>query len=320
MLTQAEHEQAYQHPTWQATGGSQNQAALDLNCYLLVQERTLGLMAAELGFDEDAVRFGELSESRGKVMNDRMWHEEDGCYYGIRETVPGWAKVKDISTFFPLWARLAPEGCAQSIVDLLDDPDAFGLPYGPPTLARNEPDFGPEKHWYGSNWVEMSLFPILGLRSYGYYQKAADLAYQNIKMVFGELVRSGHFREYFNSETGEGVDLIDYIWTAMPAYFLVNICLGIDPRREHLAVLPALPTGWGEAEISDRHIRGKRVSVRVRRDTGASEACALINGKHLEMVEGRGVLLHWDEVPDECRIEIVHTQNASKSVAGGRGV
>lgn len=291
-------------PTWQATGGGQNQAALDLNCYLLVQERTLALMARELGLDEDAARFSGMAERRIEVMNERMWHEEDKCYYGIGETVPGWARVKDISTFFPLWAEFAPEGRVQPIVDLLDDPDTFGLPYGPPTLARNEPGFGPEKHWYGSNWVEMSLFPILGLRAYGYHQKAADLAYQNTRMVFNELARSGHFREYFNSETGEGVDLIDYIWTAMPAYFIVNVCLGISPNARQLIVLPSLPGGWDKAEICDLYMRGKRISVQVTRDTEVLETSALVNDMPVDTVQGRGVCLDWDHVPDNCRIEI----------------
>lgn len=297
-------------PTWQATGGGQNQAALDLNCYLLVQERTLALMAAELGLGEDAARFNEMAEKRVEVMNERMWHEEDQCYYGFGETVPGWARVKDISTFFPLWSELATEGRVQPIVDLLDDPNTFGLPYGPPTLARNEPDFGPEKHWYGSNWVEMSLFPILGLRSYGYHQKAADLAYQNTKMVFDELARSGHFREYFNSETGEGVDLIDYIWTATPAYFIVNVCLGICLEARQFIVFPSLPTGWDSAEISELRIRGKRVSVRVCRSESAAETTAVVNGAPVDVVEDRGVCLDWDQMADDTVIEITQHMDA----------
>lgn len=292
-------------PTWQVTGGSQHQETLDLNCYLLVQERTLAMMASELGIDQDYEHYYYKSIYRARLMNACMWHEEDRCYYGIGEVVPSWADVRDISTFFPLWARLAPKGRFEAIAELVNDPKTFGLPYGPPSLAANEPTFGPEKHWHGSNWVEMSLFAILGLKYYGYYSRAAQLAYRNTRMVFDELEKFGHFREYFNSLTGEGVDLIDYIWTAMPAYFIVNIFLGLEPNIEHLEVMPALPEGWSQASIENIRVRGRRISVSVQRDDKIQLTQAKVSGKPVDVVGNRGVRIPWPDFIDGAYIEIV---------------
>ena len=292
-------------PTWVVTGGAMYQEALDLNCYLLVQERTLSEMAAELGKKKDAKQFREQADSRARLMNAYMWHDEDRVYYGIGEVVPSWANVKDISTFFPLWSKLAPEGRFESIAALIADPETFGTPFGPPTLAKNEPGFGPEKHWFGSNWVEMTVFVIQGLRNYGYYQLAADLAHRNTKMVFDVLEKEGHFREYFNSVEGSGTDLIDYVWTAMPAYFIVGTLFGIEPRADHLEVLPALPKDWPEISIEALSVRGKRISVRVARNARASATVATFKGEPFEVADNRGVRIPWDRIEDGDRIEIV---------------
>jgi len=302
-------------PTWQLTGGSQYQEALDLNCYLLVQARTIAAMALELGLQEEAESYRDLADRTARMINAYMWHEEDRVYYGIGEVVPSWANVKDISTFFPLWAGLAPKGRFERIVELVTDPETFGLPYGPPTLAANEPCFGPEKHWYGSNWVEMSMFAIDGLKRYGCYQLAADLAYQNTKMVFDELERYGHFREYFNSIEGNGVDLIDYIWTAMPAHFIVSVFLGIEPQGDGLAILPALPTGWDRIEIESLRVRGANVSVKVTADPGASETTATLNGEQFSVVENRGVVAPWGRMTDGARVEIVQPKSIEETHA-----
>ena len=301
--------------TWQATGGSQHQEALDLNCYLLVQERTLAEMARELGLPDEAERYDGMADRRARAMNERMWHEPDRVYYGIGEAAGSWANVKDISTFFPLWAKLAPQGRFERIVELATDPDTFGLAYGPPVLAANEPRFGPEAHWCGANWVEMSMFVIAGLKSYGHFRLAAELAYQNTKMVFDELERYGHFREYFNSITGEGVSLTDYIWTAMPAHFIVNVFFGIEPTPDGLAILPALPDGWNEIAINGLQVRGKRVSVSVRIDAHAGQTVARINGRSAEVLHNRGVLIPWEDLSDGLSVEIVQPRSIPETLA-----
>jgi len=295
-------------PTWRLTGGGMYQEALDLNCYLAVQEQTLAAMARELGHASEAARYAEMALRRATLMNAYMWHEEDRCYYGIGEVVPSWARARDISTFFPLWAGIAPGGRHEPLAALLSDPATFGTPYGPPTLARNEPGFGPRAHWMGANWVEMTLFVILGLRRYGYWRLASSLAWRNTKMVFDELRRFGHFREYFDSETGEGVDLIDYCWTGMPAYFLVGCIIGVQPEAQGLCVIPALPAGWEEASIRNLHIRGRRVSIRVHKIPGDGAVRALLDGEEVPPFQERGILVPWGDLRDEAEIEIFHPE------------
>jgi len=288
-------------PTWSITDGAENQEALDINCYLVMEDRSLAEMAHELGQDKEAEQFEASASLRAKEINDQLWHSEDGCYYG-RDTLTGkWARVHDISTFFPIWAEIADKQRAECILKLLDDPKSFGTDYPIPTLAVHESQFGAQWHWHGSNWVEMTWLPLLGLKSQGRHDQAADLAYRNAKMVFDVLKTQSHFREYYNSIDGSPVDLIDYIWTCMPAAMLTRAVFGVDPTREGLVVMPALPRGWHEASIDRLRVRDKLVGVSIRE---ADKASVTLNGKPLTLRENRGCFVRWAELPAVAHFDI----------------
>jgi len=292
-------------PTWTATGGAENQEALDLNCYLLVEERCLAEMARELGRVLDVADWETWAVRRAIWINDRLWHDEDECYYGKDTEKKEWARVKDISTFFPWWAKVASETRAEALLTYFDDPKKFATDYPLPTLALDEPEFGAKWHWHGSNWVEMSWLPILGLKNYGWYDRAAKLAYQNTKMVFDVLEKESHFREYYNSVDGSGVGLFDYIWSCMPGAMVTQVFFGIEPTREGLLVMPALPQGWTEISIDNVHVRGKNVGVTVRLDEAAEEAAVTLNGKTLEPRDGRGAFVRWKKLPKRASFQII---------------
>ncbi len=304
--------------TWTATGKAQSQEALDLNCYLLNEERTLSLMAAELRHVDEAARWRADADNRTAVMRKQLWHEEDGVYYGRDLVKDRWARIMDISTFFPLWCGLASPEQARSITRLLHDPTAFGTDYPVATLAvRHMPEkLKGQWHWRGANWVEMSWLAVLGLKVAGEYDEAARLAEINCRMVFRTLETDGHFREYFNSLTGEPTDLTDYIWTSMPAIMLVDVILGIRPTADGVQIMPALPAGWEETSITDLRIRDHRLSVTVRRDSATPQTTARMNGTSRAVVGQRGVRIAWDALPDKCTIEIV--QPTAISAAASR--
>ena len=292
-------------PTWTATNGAENQEALDLNCYILVQERSLAEMAKELGLAEDAECFAKSADVRAETINELLWHEEDQCYYGKDLVNDKWANIKDISTFFPLWAGLATEERAEALVKLFDDP-IFKTAYPVPTLATKAPLYGSEQHWHGSNWVEMSWLPILGLKKSGHYEKAAELAYINTKMVFDELDLTSHFREYYDAETGKGAlgCLYDYIWACIPAAFITQIFFGIEPKAEGLEVMPALPRDWDEISLKNLTIRGFNVSVSVSRSKRVTQTQVTVNGNAVPAVQNRGAFIPWEQLATGANIEI----------------
>ncbi|MDH7602932.1 MAG: glycosyl hydrolase family 65 protein, partial [Armatimonadota bacterium] len=169
----------------------------------------------------------------------------------------------------------------------------------------------PEAHWCGANWVEMTMFVVTGLRHYGYYRLAAEVAHRNCKMVFDELERYGHFREYFNSITGSGAGLADYIWTGMPAYFIISVLLGIEPAPSGVLILPALPDEWSSASIENLRIRGRRLSVRVTVEDNLQETIAKIDGKPVSTLSRRGVMIPWDVFTDGLCVEILQPRSTA---------
>ncbi len=293
--------------TWTATGKAENQEALDLNCYLLKEERTLAEMARELGRSDEAAQWQADAEKRTTAMREQLWHAEDRVYYGRDITGNRWARIMDISTFFPLWCGLATPEQVPSIVGLLRDPNTFGTDYPVATLAAKHM---PEKlkgqwHWRGANWVEMTWVAICGLKDVGRYDEAARLAEINCRMVFSTLEKDGHFREYYNSLTGAPTDLTDYIWTSVPAIMLVDVILGIRPTAEGVEIMPALPEGWPNAAIEHLRLRDRRLSVKVRRDPNATSTTATLNGRTWPVMHNRGVRVPWHDLPAVADVEIL---------------
>jgi len=282
--------------TWTATDKAELQEALDLNCYLLNEERSLAAMARELGRTDQADRWHSRAEARVRAMQQHLWHAEDGVFYGKDIAGDRWARVLDVSTFFPLWAGLAAPEQAESIVRLLADPQAFGTDYPIASLAvKHMPDkLRGQYHWRGANWVEMSWLAVQGLSRYGHDAEAARVAEANCRMVFRTLERTGHFREFYNTLTGEPSDLTDYIWTSMPAIMIVETFFGIRPTPQGLEIRPSLPQGWDEIRIRNLRIRGASLSLSVRRHTQGLELDW--NGHSHTLLPGASLQISWSQL------------------------
>lgn len=283
-------------PTWAATGGAENQEALDLNCYLLNEERTLAQMATELQLDDESRAWTSLADERAQVMQARLWHAEDGVFYGRDLRTGKWARVLDISTFFPLWCGLATREQAARIVRLLHDPTAFDTAFPVATLAVRQM---PERHrgvwhWRGANWVEMTWLVTLGLKRYGYHEEAARIAERNCRMVYDSLERTGHFREFYNTFTGAPSDLTDYIWTSLPAAMVVDIFFGVRPTAQGVEIDPALPAQWPRIAMRHLQIRDQRCDVAVQRIDAGEEGAITSNLALSATQEGQRVI-RWQD-------------------------
>ncbi len=292
--------------TWTATGKAENQEALDLNCYLLKEEKALAKMARELGLAQEAQHWQQQAERRTQAMREKLWHETDGLYYG-RDLLTGtWARAQDISTFFPLWAGLATDAQSPGIISLLHEPESFGTDYPVANLAvRHMPEeHKGEFHWKGGNWVELSWLVILGAKETEYYDEAARLAEINCRMVFSNLEQSSHFREYYNSITGERTGHVDYIWTVVPAAMVTDIFLGVRPTAEGLEILPSLPKDWDKIAVENLHVRDSVIALQVQRSTEVKSTQVTVNQKSWDIYKQRGAFVLWDELPSQAIINI----------------
>ncbi|MCL5071934.1 MAG: hypothetical protein M1308_13725 [Actinobacteria bacterium] len=290
-------------PTWREVPVDW-QEALDLNCYLAMEEEHLTKMAMELGDYDQARIYEEKYKLRIQLMNKYMWDEDDKCYYGISEGDGKKVRVRDISTLMPLWCGAVPLERAKYLIDYYEDPDEFKTDYGVPTLSKSSVEFDPGFHWFGPMWTWFNWLVILGLKRYGYYNKAAQLAYKTINMEFESLEKTAHFREYYHSIKGFGIGLCDYIWSTLAGAMVVQVLLGIEPTEMGVQVMPSLPEQWSNASIRNLHIRNHVISVSVMKCRENQKAGCLINGKPFSSSE-RGVMIPWGSMPENAKIEII---------------
>jgi len=95
-------------------------------------------MEQSLGNTDEARRRNAEYESLKKKINILYWDEQDGFYYDITIADKQPCRVKTISSYWPLLARVASREQARSMVNHLMNPGAFRGSYPTPSLARSD--------------------------------------------------------------------------------------------------------------------------------------------------------------------------------------
>lgn len=91
------------------------------------------------------------------------------------------------------------------------------LKFGVPTIAANEPLFGPRRYGGGPVWVIVNWRIWHGLRRYGYDGLAARLATDTLG-----LVETQGFHEYYDPRDGSACGAADFSWSAALALELAD--------------------------------------------------------------------------------------------------
>jgi hypothetical protein len=104
-----------------------------------------------------------------------------------------------------------PDQVDAAVVQLVD-PGAFGAPYGPAQVHRDEPAFDPERYWRGPAWPQLSYLAWLGARRHGRDAEARVLAEALVRGV----TASG-FAEHWHPDTGEAQGAAPQSWSCLAA-------------------------------------------------------------------------------------------------------
>jgi alpha,alpha-trehalase len=164
---------------------------VDLNCLLYQMELDLAEIATTVGRAYDAARWKGRAERRAALINDLMWDEERGLYFdydyrrGARRIYPY------LTTFFPMWVRLAsPEQAARIIENLSLFERAGGLQTSS-HVSGNQWDAP-------IGWAPMQLIADEGMRHYGYEAQADRTAINFLSMILKEFLEHGVILEKYN--------------------------------------------------------------------------------------------------------------------------
>ncbi len=223
-----------------------NCEGVDLNCYLVRETQAFARLAEIAGDKKTAKKYRELAEARKTRINDLLWDEEDGFYYDRKKdkdqpmarslwegagansrSAGSWKiPVRYVGAFAPLWAGVASEEQAESMVmNYLTNPREFWTPYPLATLSKSEPWYSTRLlpadngcSWRANTWMPTNYMVYHGLKWYGYDHIATALAHRSV-----ELIEHGGDREYFNSETGEGIGLDPFWgWSLLGHFFMLE--------------------------------------------------------------------------------------------------
>lgn len=299
--------------------------AVDVNSFILREEEMLSAMALELGIKESHAEFKRLADKRRRLMNELMWDEKERCYFGISRVTNQKVKIKDIAVLMPLFAGVPSEKQAENIAKMIKNPQEFCTPYPVPTLAVSDKDFGrnvapPEcgkgpnvqgaAPCMGDNWLELTYLVVEGLERYGYYELAANVAYRNLKMVCDTLIWTSHFREHYDSISGFGTGLYDYIWSSVASAFLLRFIYGIRPESEGLRIRPALPDEWEFANISNLHIRNSIINLNI--ESVKNSCYAIVNGEKTHLFADNSIFFNWKNIEKNISIEYKYSKRKQR--------
>lgn len=140
---------------------------------------------------------------------EELWDPYTEQYYPRDFVTHRLITVPSVAALLPLYAGTISKERAAVLVKMLENEHIFGPPYPAPSVPLNSPWFNPERYWQGPSWFNTNWLIADGLRRYGYKDHADALVEGSL-----ELVKAGHFNEYFNPLNGAPLGAPNFSWTA----------------------------------------------------------------------------------------------------------
>jgi hypothetical protein len=207
---------------WDQVGYPSNFEALDLNCMLVMEAKSLEAMARELGLEKEAEKWKADHEKRAALINKYCWDKETGFYYNVNKSdhsftfkTPNDLKRMEIIGFLPLWAGIADEEQAKSILSHLTNPAKFWRKYGIPSLAADDKYYNDKGYWNGPVWVQWNYLVMKGLVNYGYKDEAEELVEKVSTVMYDRLEKDHNLWEFYSPDYLWGGHHKTYIWAGI---------------------------------------------------------------------------------------------------------
>ena len=234
-------------------------AAVDFSSYVVLQLEALAALASRIGHDEAATDYGAAAAQLRRCIDAQLWDATDGLYYD-RDAAGSPVRVATIASLMPLWAGVPDTHRAKALVDWIMAPDGFGTLMPLPSVARDDPHFERDM-WRGPVWLNTAYGVIQGLMRYGYAQEAATLAWRLCMGVYRVFREERRIYEFYDPDahntlalhrkrgnrwkaltlgTGPQTDFVG--WTGLASNLLLEVVLGLRPKRARTMLEPRLPT------------------------------------------------------------------------------
>ena len=201
-----------------------------LNCFLYREFKAAVELAKQLGMNDKDTKFDQLAKQLKDAIQNHCWDERDGFFYNVDlNLLPvdkeqwlhsgcprHWScliqRIEVWSGFLTMWSGVATKEQAKRMVEEhFRNEKSFCAPYGVRTLSKQEKMYaiiksGNPSCWLGPVWGISNYMVFEGLVRYGYVEEAKELCEKTIELFGKDILTSGEMHEYYDPETGEGVN------------------------------------------------------------------------------------------------------------------
>jgi putative isomerase len=230
MDNSATHDEA----AYEAATRSLSTIDLGLNCALALDVEMLAKMAVLLGKKEDAEEFAANAAGSRRLISKELW-DDNRKIFANRQRKGGFVRSLSPTSFYPLSCGAATDEQARHLLAHLQDEKTFAGLYGLPNATRDDPAFAENVYWRGRIWPNVNYVVWLGLRRYGFFQQAGELAAMSYALFMKSWQTDRIAAENFSAVTGEAMDQGDtdpfYIWGALLPMMAVGEIIDFDPWR-----------------------------------------------------------------------------------------
>lgn len=176
---------------------------------------------------EDRFRVSGERDALIRAIHSGMYDKRDGFFYSqdvdVRTRPYDWfhkglgvfwktlpIRIAVWSGFLPMLAGIATREEASHLMSWYHNEEAFGSPYGIPTLDRREKMFRIEatnnpSDWLGPIWLVANYCVFRGMKNYGYEREAGEMAEKSIALLARDIRKHGCLHEYYDPDSGEPV-------------------------------------------------------------------------------------------------------------------
>ena len=189
------------------------------NSFLVLGFEMLANMAMALGLTEDARHFSAERERVSRLVQTQLWDEDRRIFAG-RLWSGKFATHLSPTSFYPLIAGIATEEQASILIkEHLLNPEEFWGEIVIPTTPRSDPVAADNAYWRGRVWPPLNFFVWDGLRRYGYWEEASELAARSWELFNTGWSSHRHAHENFQMSATDRCDWPNsdefYSWGAM---------------------------------------------------------------------------------------------------------
>ncbi|PJF27096.1 MAG: alpha,alpha-trehalase [Phototrophicales bacterium] len=173
---------------------------VDLNSLLYLRETDIAWALDRLGQPEAAADWRERAVARRETMLDLMWDDEAGFFFDYDYVNQERSPHVSLAGFYPLWAGLATEAQAASVVRYWL-PELLRPGGLVTTLTAQE-----GRQWaYPNGWAPLQWIAAAGLERYGYHTEARRVMVTWCATVEAVFAQTGTIYEKYNvvEPTGE---------------------------------------------------------------------------------------------------------------------